>query len=123
MEDYNYFEEKEKTEIEIEDDEIDEEIQIENKLTEKKLINRITLPVMTIYEKVRLLEERINQLDNNYSTLLDESILREKNLTSSMEIAIEEFNTKNFPPISIKRPLPNGNYEIWNLEDFEIIPE
>ena len=111
-----------KKEEEIED-EIEEEIEIENNLTEKKVTNRITLPVMSIYEKVDFLNTRVKQLNNNFKSLLSEEVIKEKNLTESIQIAVEEFETRNFPPISIKRPLPNGNYEIWNFDEFEIIPE
>lgn len=105
------------------EDEIEEEIEVINNLTEVEVKTRITLPVMTIYEKVEFIKTRSLQLDNNYKSLLDPQIIQKKNLTTSMEIAIEEFNTKNFPPINMKRPLPNGNYEIWNFNEFEIIPE
>lgn len=105
------------------EEEIVEEIEVFNDFTEQKITERVTLPVMTIYEKVEFLKTRALQLDQNYKTLLDPETLKEKNLTTSIDIAIEEFNSKKFPPINIKRPLPNGNYEIWEFKEFEIIPE
>lgn len=106
-----------------EEDEIVEEIEVINELKEQKVTHRITLPVMTIYEKVEFLKVRALQLDQNYKSLLDPEVIKEKNLTSSICIAIEEFESRKFPPINIKRPLPNGNYEIWSFDEFDIIPE
>ena len=118
--DYIYDSKKEEPEPE---DEIEEEIEVINDFKEKKVTQRITLPVMTIYEKVEFLKIRSLQLDQNYKTLLEPEVLEDKNLTTSMEIAIEEFESRKFPPINIKRPLPNGNYEIWSFDEFDIIPE
>lgn len=107
----------------IEEEEEEEEIEIENTLTEKQVLKKVTLPVMSIYEKTIFLTTRVKQLDDNYKTMLSEEVIRQKNLTQSIDIAIEEFDTRNFPPISIKRPFPNGNYEIWKFEEFELYPE
>lgn len=104
-------------------EEEEEEIEIENNLIEKEVFKKITLPVMSIYEKTIFLTTRAKQLDDNYKTTLSDEIIKQKNLTKSIDIAIEEFDTRNFPPISIKRPFPNGNYEIWKFEEFEIYPE
>lgn len=102
----------------------DEFTEIENseesslKFSEKK----ITSPVMTIYEKVRVISERVKQLDNGYKSTI-EDIIKEKNIFKSYDIAMLEFDMKKIPKYYVKRVLPNNTYELWSHEDFKFFPQ
>jgi DNA-directed RNA polymerase subunit K/omega len=72
---------------------------------------RISTNRLSSYEMVAILGERTTQLTygakpmiKNYETL------------SYKDIAIEELKL-NMLPIKIKRPLPNGKFEIFNLDE------
>ena len=73
--------------------------------------NRISLNRLTKYEMVRILGERTNQLMAGAKPLI-------KNYQSLSydKIAEEEF-IQNMIPYKIKRPLPNGKFEIWTLDE------
>ena len=73
--------------------------------------NRISPNRLTKYEMVRILGERTNQLMAGAKPLI-------KNYQSLSydKIAEEEF-IKNMIPYKIKRPLPNGKFEIWTLDE------
>ena len=75
-----------------------------------------TLPFITKYEKARVLGERARQIENGAQTFID----IEPTLIDSYLIALKEFEAKKVPFI-IKRPLPNGGCEYWNLKDLEIL--
>lgn len=75
-----------------------------------------TLPFITKYEKARVLGERARQIENGAQTFIDV----EPTLIDSYLIALKEFEAKKVPFI-IKRPLPNGGCEYWNLKDLEIL--
>jgi DNA-directed RNA polymerase I, II, and III subunit RPABC2 len=72
---------------------------------------RISSNRLTKYEMVRILGERIKQLTMGAKPLIKnyESLDYEK-------IAVEELKL-NMIPYKIKRPLPNGKFEIWTLEE------
>ena len=78
---------------------------VSNKLVAPE--NRITKPILTKYERVRLLSDRTTQLTRGAKPLV-------KNIDglSSKEIAEIELKFDKIP-LKIKRPLPNGTYEIW----------
>jgi len=78
--------------------------------------NHQTLPILTKYERTRVLGERAKQINNGAKPYVDV-------LTSVIDgyiIAEEELNAKKIPFI-IQRPLPNGSKEFWKLADLEII--
>ena len=78
--------------------------------------NHQTLPILTKYERTRVLGERAKQINNGAKPYVDV-------LTSIIDgyiIAEEELNAKKIPFI-IQRPLPNGSKEFWKLADLEII--
>jgi|TARA_R110001632_G_scaffold208325_1_gene332672 DNA-directed RNA polymerase subunit K/omega len=104
----------------IEEDEIiiTEEKDIYNN---KEREEKITLPIMTIYEKVNVISQRIKQLDNNYKTTLPEEV-KESNINKSFDIAMLEFNKKKLPNLYIIRPFPDGSYEKWTIDEFEEFP-
>jgi DNA-directed RNA polymerase subunit K/omega len=89
-------------------------IQIERK-------EKITLPIMNIYEKARIISTRVHQLNNGYKSFIPEEI-KKRNLTSSFEIAMLEFDMKKFPPFKVKRQFPDGSYESWTMEEFKYFP-
>jgi len=93
----------------------------ENIVLNQEKKEKITLPVMTIYEKNNIIKERIKQLDNNYKTnILDD--VRARNITSSYDIALLEFDKRALPDLEIIRRFPDGSYERWKMEEFEFFP-
>ena len=109
--------------LDLYNEEIEDELSIidtgENilKFNEEK----ITSPVMTIYEKTRVISERIKQLDNGYKSTIEKEI-NERNLFKSYDIATLEFQMGKIPSYYIKRILPNNTYELWSHEDFKFYP-
>jgi len=89
-------------EIELQDDQNIEYVTKENRLSSNRL---------TKYEMVRILGERCKQL-----TMGAKPLIKNFKDLSYDRIAEEEF-LRNMIPFKIKRPLPNGKYEIWNLEE------
>ena len=78
--------------------------------------NHQTLPILTKYERTRVLGERAKQINNGAKPYVDV-------LSSTIDgyiIAEEELYAKKIPFI-IQRPLPNGSKEFWKLTDLEII--
>lgn len=82
---------------------------------------RISLPIMTIYEKAEIIKKRVKQLNNGYKSTIEDTI-KQKGFFRSYDIAMEEFRQKKIPNIEIKRKRGDGTFEIWKLEDFEFIP-
>ena len=75
-----------------------------------------TSPILTKYEKTRILGLRTKQLNDGAPPLIKLS----ENIIDSYIIAEMELKEKKIPFI-IQRPLPNGNAEYWALEDLEIL--
>lgn len=75
-----------------------------------------TIPILTRYEKARVLGERAKQINSGAKPFIrvDETII------DGYLIAMKELEEKQIPFI-IKRPLPNGGCEYWNLSDLEIL--
>jgi DNA-directed RNA polymerase subunit K/omega len=73
--------------------------------------NRITINRLTKYEMVRILGERTKQL-----TMGAKPLVKNYNNLSYEKIAEEELKL-NMIPYKIKRPLPNGKFEIWTLDE------
>jgi len=99
-EDDEYFDNND--EVELQDDQNIEYVTKENRLSSNRL---------TKYEMVRILGERCKQL-----TMGAKPLIKNYKDLSYDKIAEEEF-IRNMIPFKIKRPLPNGKYEIWNLEE------
>jgi DNA-directed RNA polymerase subunit K/omega len=98
--DDEYFDNNDETELQ--DDQNIEYVTKENRLSSNRL---------TKYEMVRILGERCKQL-----TMGAKPLIKNFKDLSYDKIAEEEF-IRNMIPFKIKRPLPNGKYEIWNLEE------
>jgi len=70
-----------------------------------------TTPVLTKYERARIIGERANQISNGSKTLLQNP---EKNM-NAYEMALAELYLKKIPFV-VKRPYGNS-FEYWKLED------
>ena len=75
-----------------------------------------TNPILTKYEKTRILGLRAKQINNGAKPY----ITIEKNVIDGYLIAVKELEEKKLPFI-IRRPMPNGGSEYWKLKDLEII--
>ena len=75
--------------------------------------NRISVNRLTKYEMVRILGERTKQL-----TMGAKPLIKNYQTLSYDKIAQEEL-MYNMIPFKIKRPLPNGKYEIWTLDELQ----
>ena len=71
-------------------------------------------PTLTRFEKARIMGSRALQLSLGAPPFIDFS----KNISTSLEIAMEELHQKVIP-IVIRRTLPNGDYQNISIEQFE----
>ena len=71
-------------------------------------------PTLTRFEKARIMGSRALQLSLGAPPFIDFS----KNISTSLEIAMEELYQKVIP-IVIRRTLPNGDYQNIPIEQFE----
>lgn len=99
-EDDEYFDNNEETELPI-----------ENSAEYVSKENRISSNRLTKYEMVRILGERTKQL-----TMGAKPLIKNHQGLNYEKIAEEEFK-RNMIPFKIKRPLPNGKFEIWTLDE------
>jgi DNA-directed RNA polymerase subunit K/omega len=95
--------------IDNNDDSEIEEINSENKILKGK--DRISANRLTKYEMVRILGERTKQL-----TMGSKPLIKNYEGLNYDKIAEEELKL-NMIPYKIKRPLPNGKYEFWSLDE------
>ena len=77
--------------------------------------NHKTIPILTKYEKTRILGQRAKQLNSGSQPYINIS----ENIIDGYLIAEMELKEKKIPFI-IRRPLPNGKSEYWKLKDLEI---
>ena len=75
-----------------------------------------TLPFLTKYEMTRVLGQRARQINSGAKTF----VVVPPNIIDGYLIAKMELEQKKMPFI-IKRPLPNGGFEYWNVSDLELI--
>uniref|UniRef100_A0A6C0IJY9 DNA-directed RNA polymerase n=1 Tax=viral metagenome TaxID=1070528 RepID=A0A6C0IJY9_9ZZZZ len=73
-----------------------------------------TIPLLTKYEKTRILGQRAKQLESGAVSLVQVP----PNVIDSYLIAKLEL-TQNKIPFIIRRPLPNGGMEYWYVSDLE----
>ena len=71
-------------------------------------------PTLTRFEKARIMGSRALQLSLGAPPFIDFS----KNISTSLEIAMEELHQKVIP-IVIRRTLPNGDYQNIAIEQFQ----
>lgn len=75
-----------------------------------------TIPILTKYEKTKIIGIRLKQLNNGakpYVTLSD--TILDNNIIVNMEL------TQKVLPFIVSRPLPNNTYEYWKLKDLELL--
>lgn len=78
--------------------------------------NHKTIPILSKYEKTRILGQRAKQINNGAKPLLTvPSDILNGYLIAQMELE------KKLIPVIIQRPMPNGKSEFWKLNDLEII--
>jgi DNA-directed RNA polymerase subunit K/omega len=99
-EDNEYFDNDEY--VEVQPDTTVEYVKKEERISAKKL---------TKYEMVRILGERQKQL-----TMGAKPLIKNFQGLSYDKIAEEELKL-NMIPFKIRRPLPNGKYELWTLDE------
>ena len=82
----------------------------------KNSTNTITTgpPTLTRFEKARIMGSRALQLSLGAPPFIDFS----KNISTSLEIAMEELHQKVIP-IVIRRTLPNGDYQNIPIDQFQ----
>lgn len=73
-----------------------------------------TIPILTKYEKTRILGQRTKQIESGGATLVQVP----PNVIDSYLIAKLELEQNKIPFI-IRRPLPNGGMEYWYVSDLE----
>lgn len=77
--------------------------------------NHRTIPILTKYEKTRILGQRAKQINSGCKPYVNVS----ENIIDGYLIAEMELKEKKIPFI-IRRPLPNGKFEYWKIKDLEI---
>ena len=75
-----------------------------------------TIPILTKYEKTRILGERTKQINNGSKPFIE----IENDIIDGYLVASKELEAKKIPFI-IRRPLPSGGSEYWHLKDLEVI--
>jgi len=75
-----------------------------------------TIPFLTKYERARVLGQRAKQVESGAKPFVKVP----ENIIDGYIIAEIELKEKKIPFI-IRRPLPNGACEYWNLRDLELI--
>ena len=78
--------------------------------------NHSTLPLLSKYEKTKIIGLRVNQLNKGSQPFIE----GQQSTIDSHLIATQELFEKKIPFI-IKRPLPNGKSEFWFVKDLELI--
>ena len=75
-----------------------------------------TIPTLTKYEKARILGQRASQIESGAKPL----VAVPKHIVEGYLIAELELKQKRIPFI-IRRPIPGGGCEYWNIKDLEDI--
>lgn len=75
-----------------------------------------TIPFMTKYERTRIIGQRAKQINSGAKAFVKVP----ENVIDGYLIAELELTQKRIPFI-IRRPLPGGGCEYWNLKDLEIV--
>ena len=83
--------------------------------------DRITFPILSVFESVILIGHRIQQLVNGSVPLVDTRKLPPLPEGASYEeyIATHEL-LQRVIPFKVKRPLPNGKIEIWDISELSL---
>ena len=112
----NYLPEEEETlELYLDGMDIEKAIQNFYRNYEKLKVTYKTSPVLSKYEKTRILSERAQQLANGSISYLKNP----ETCNTIYDIALNELSQKKLPFI-IKRKMANS-VEYWKLEDLKIL--
>lgn len=76
---------------------------------------RLSRNILTKYEIVRIIGTRAKQISDGSKVFV-----KYDGNKSAIELAELELRNKMIP-LKIKRPLPNGKYEIWKLSELELL--
>ena len=76
--------------------------------------DRKTIPILSKYERTRVVGERAIQISMGAPPLVEVGILE-----NPVDIAEKELREKKIPYI-IKRVLPNGLIELWSVDELRI---
>jgi DNA-directed RNA polymerase I, II, and III subunit RPABC2 len=111
-------EEEDITDFNIEDNDIsvDNSIKIMNHndvLEHIKNTVKKTYPILTKFERARIIGVRLQQLAYGAKPRVDTTNLRSLNEIVQKELILRKI------PFIIKRPLPNNTFEYWKLEEFK----
>jgi len=80
-----------------------------------------TVPILTKYEKTRILGIRTKQLNNGAEPFISSKLnISSEKIIDGYPIALKELEEKKLPFI-IRRPLPGGGVEYWYLQDLEVL--
>lgn len=77
--------------------------------------NKISQPILTKYEKTKIIGISAQQIESGRKPTIDIP----KSITTPIKIALYELEKKQTPFI-IKRKLPNNQFEYWTLDQLEI---
>ena len=80
-----------------------------------KNTQRRTIPFLTKYEKARIIGKRAMQISKGSPPLVEIG-----DLESPIDIARKELTERKIPFI-IRRPLPDGSYEDWRVDELRIL--
>lgn len=75
-----------------------------------------TIPILTKYEKAKIIGIRAQQINGGAEPFIPV----DSNMIDGLTIANEELMKRKIPFI-IRRPMPNGASEYWNINDLEIL--
>ena len=107
-------EDYEEPEIKVSSDEID--INEFYKTYNENKKNFKTSPILTKYEKTRIISERVQQLSNGGVPFISNP----ESYNTVYDIALKELSMKKLPFI-IKRTINGSSFELWKLEDLKIL--
>ena len=80
-----------------------------------KNTQRRTIPFLTKYEKARIIGKRAMQISKGSPPLVEIG-----DLENPIDIAKKELMERKIPFI-IRRPLPDGSYEDWRVDELRIL--
>ena len=80
-----------------------------------KNTQRRTIPFLTKYEKARIIGKRAMQISKGSPPLVEIG-----DLESPIDIAKKDLMERKIPFI-IRRPLPDGSYEDWRVDELRIL--
>jgi DNA-directed RNA polymerase I, II, and III subunit RPABC2 len=91
------------------------EVQIGCRDTKTLDSKHCTYPFLTNYERTKIISYRASQISNGAKPY----IVVPEGVTESYIIAMMELEVKKLPYV-IKRPLPDGSFEVWRLVDLVV---